>query len=223
MPTSYTVTISDRRPWAGGGNVPTSASIISTADNATLFNIELRANRTTRVGVYATGGLNISYCSILSICHCIYIGEGGALSVRYSSTGTGGYSSYVDSCGIYMLASTSGLSNSLVVNGCFISGYSSIYFDASNAHEISSNRFYISNSALSGGAMDENSGTVTFKGTSYSAITGCFIAKTNTIGLGTSVYLDSNTGHCLISGNIISGTISDNGTQNYTQNNLTET
>ena len=146
---------------------------------------------------------------------------GGNLTVNYTVTGGGGYSSYSESCGIYMLASTlRNSNNSLVVTGSRIAGYSSIYFDASNAGEYSSNKFYISNSELNGGAMDANSGTVTIKGAALSTMTGCFITKASAVGLGTSIYLDSATRNCLISGNVVGGSISDNGVNNYTQNNL---
>lgn len=210
------VVIKDERDYFGALNNPNSASIRCSASNSSLYNITMSNYRTSRCGIYATGNLGISYCSILATDHCIY-SEGSLLSVAFSTTGSAGRSNVVGACGIYMVGS---YSTYLYVYGSSLSSYSSLYFDVSGISQYSDERLVISDSQLNGEGQGEGSGNVTIKGSSYSTITGCLISGSTTVGRETSIYLDSETSNCFISGNTFTGPISDNGTNNYTQNNL---
>lgn len=218
-PLRGSVVIRDTRPWTGTRGNPASASIRCTADNVSFFNITLDSISTSRCGIYAAENLSVLYCNILTRDHCIY-SVGRHLTANFSMVGQTSRADLAGACGIYMVPSSIfGLRATLDITGSTIANVVGLYFDVPT-EDYSMGTFQFSNSRFIGKAPDSNSGNVTIKNAKSSMITGCFVTGSNTVGRETSLYLDSTTENILATSNTFSGPISDNGTGNYTQNNL---
>lgn len=212
--------IKDTRQWTGAVGSISSASI-SCGNNRTAFlNLTLDSSSVNRVGVVTRGNTAFSYCSIKANYHCVY-STGISLTLNSCCIGDVSTSSVSGQYGVYMMAS--GIYPTLEINGGAVGNIGSVYANGSDASFAL--QVMISNCVLSGagGGESDISGAVALIKSSGASITGCNISGYSSIAHPTpTVYLDSTTENCIISGNVISGysQISDNGTNNNTQYNL---